>query len=112
RLHIVVQNAESLHRRIGHALGMLPRLDAISEANAQIGNRRIYTKDLLAQHVGAAELTIAVFRGYFLKPFDWGTMSHAPVDLVRDLVPALSDVGDSVPDDLCHFFYACCHKTP
>ena len=80
RLHIVVQNAASLHRRIGYALGMLPQLDAISEANLLIGNRRIYTRELLAEHIRVADLRVNVMKGYFLKPFDYATMSHAPAD--------------------------------
>ena len=108
RLHIVVQNAGSVHRRIGVALGMLPRLDAISEANAVIGNRRIHTREMLHQHVREAGFEAQFVKGYFLKPFDLATMSHACADLVNELIPALYEVGTSVPDDLCCFFYALC----
>ncbi len=108
RLHVVVQNAASLHRRIGHALGMLPRLDAVSETNAFVGNRRIYTTEMLIDHVGSAGLKVEFLKGFFLKPFDNATMSHASVDLANELIPALYEVGKSVPDELCHFFYALC----
>jgi trans-aconitate methyltransferase len=108
RLHVVVQNAASLHRRIGHALGILPRLDSIGEHNALTGNRRIYTKEMLEEQVRSAGLRIEIFRGFFLKPFDYATMSHASVDLVTKLIPALQEVSKSVPDDLCASFYACC----
>jgi hypothetical protein len=108
RFHIVVTNAASLHRRIGHALGLLPRLDAIDQANAAAGNRRIYTKEMLLEQIRAARLRLEVFKGYFLKPFDYSTMSHAGADLARELIPALFEVGKSVPDELCGFFYALC----
>lgn len=108
RLHVVVQNAESLHRRIGCALGMLPRLDAISEANALIGNRRIYTKEILIEHVRSADLKVEFLKGFFLKPFDSETMSRASVDLATKLIPALYEVGKSVPDELCCLYYALC----
>jgi trans-aconitate methyltransferase len=111
RLHVVVQNAESLHRRIGCALGMLPRIDAISAANALAGNRRIYTKEMLIEHVQSADLKVKFLKGYFLKPFDYATMSHARVDLTNELIPALYEVGKSVPDELCLLFYALCVST-
>ena len=38
RLHVVVQNAESLHRRIGKALGCLPSLTHLSAQKRRLGS--------------------------------------------------------------------------
>jgi trans-aconitate methyltransferase len=111
RLHVVVQNAESLHRRIGNALGMLPSLDAVAENMALLGNRRMYTKEMLKEHIQSAGLKVEFVRGFFLKPFDNATMLHVRVDVASELIPALYEVGKSVPDELCCFFYALCVQT-
>jgi hypothetical protein len=47
-------------------------------------------------------------KGFFLKPFDYATMSHATADLSTGLIPALYEVGKTVPDGLCSSFYALC----
>jgi trans-aconitate methyltransferase len=108
RLHVVVQNVASLHRRIGHALGMLAKLDSINGANALGGNRRMYTREMLIEHVRSAGLKVEFLKGYFLKPFDNATMARGLVDFTNDLIPALYEVGKSVPDELCCFYYALC----
>jgi hypothetical protein len=66
---------------------------------------------MLQQQVESAGLRLTTFKGYFLKPFDYTTLSHASANLTNELIPALNEVGKTVPDDLCHLFYACC-KAP
>lgn len=108
RLHVVVQNAASLHRRLGVALGLLPSLESLTEHSRQLAHRRVYTKALLLSHLQAAKFEVLVVKGYFLKPFDYATLRRAKVDLVTQLIPALYEVSKSVPDELCCQLYALC----
>lgn len=108
RLHIVVQNAESLHRRIGVAAGLIPAADHLTEHSIRVAHRRVYTKALLVSHVVAAGFAVQHLQGYFLKPFDNETLQRSDLDFKTQLVPALYEVGKSVPDELCCQLYALC----
>ena len=76
RLHVVVQNAESLHRRIGHALGRLPSLTHLTEKSLASGHKRVYTKSALLQEIEAAGYEILECEGFLLKPFDYDSLSR------------------------------------
>jgi len=67
RLHLIVPNADSLHRFVGVAMGMLPERTALSESDHRIGHRRVYTIDTLLADVEAAALTSLHWQGIFLK---------------------------------------------
>ncbi len=105
RLHVVVQNAESLHRRIGHALGRLPSLTHLTEKSLASGHKRVYTKSALLQEIEAAGYQILECEGFLLKPFDYDSLSRLDVPLVDELFPALFAVGRDVPDELCCQLY-------
>jgi len=65
---IVVPNAESLHRRVGVALGLLERVTDLSEADRYIGHRRVYTVDELLGQLRQTGFEIVDWGGVFLKP--------------------------------------------
>ena len=108
RLHVVVQNAESLHRRIGKALGLLPSLAHLSQASIASGHKRVYTKAALLEHLELVQFQVLSCRGFLLKPFDYENLNRLDVPLVSDLLPALYQVGQEVPDELCCQLYALC----
>jgi SAM-dependent methyltransferase len=105
RLHVVVQNAESLHRRIGKALGRLPSLTHLSEQSVASGHKRVYTKPALLQDLEAGGFQVLECDGFLLKPFDYDGLSRLAVPLADQLVPALFEVGREVPDELCCQLY-------
>jgi trans-aconitate methyltransferase len=108
RLHVVVQNAESLHRRIGFAAGLLPAIDHLSDHSIRLAHRRVYTKERLLSDLASAGFIVRYFKGYFLKPLDMKTLQHSDIDFATQLVPALFEVGKTVPDELCCQLYALC----
>ena len=109
RLHIVVQNAESLHRRLGVALRLLSTAQQLSEHSISVAHRRVYTKALLQSHLTDAGFRIDIFEGYFLKPFDYATLGRTDYDFSTQLVPALFEVGKQSPTEFCCLFYVLCH---
>jgi 2-polyprenyl-3-methyl-5-hydroxy-6-metoxy-1,4-benzoquinol methylase len=102
-LHIVVPNAESLHRRIGVALGMLRRLDELNEGDRAMGHRRVYTWDLLKAHIEEGGLQIVAREGNFLKPLSNAQMERWP----QALREAFRAVGRDLPQ-LCAEIYTQC----
>ncbi|HEV3304297.1 MAG TPA: methyltransferase domain-containing protein [Planctomycetaceae bacterium] len=105
RLHVVVQNAESLHRRIGQALGHLPSLTHLSQKSLAAGHKRVYTKLTLLQDLEAAGYRVRECEGFLLKPFDYDSLGRLDMPLVEELFPALFAVGRDVPDELCCQLY-------
>lgn len=93
RFHVVVPNADSLHRHVGVAMGILPERTALSDSDHRIGHRRVYDVDTLRADVAAAGFAVAHWQGVFLKVlanrqmlgWDW------------DLVHALHEVGQRFP---------------
>jgi SAM-dependent methyltransferase len=69
RLYINVPLANSLHRLMGVELGMIARPDALSETDLAYGHCRVYSTDLMREHVESAQLRIDFEMPYYLKPF-------------------------------------------
>ncbi len=105
-IHIVVPNADSLHRRIGVAMGMIPSVTSLSERDHKYGHKRVYTRALLEEHVRAAGLRISEIVGIYLKPLANAQMEQWP----RDLVDAFYQVGKQFPD-ACAELYLKCEKS-
>jgi 2-polyprenyl-3-methyl-5-hydroxy-6-metoxy-1,4-benzoquinol methylase len=100
-LHIVVPNAQSLHRRIGVYMGMLDRPDALSERDHKYGHRRVYDADLLRQHLSEAGWQTEQIIGVFLKPLSNAQM----LEFQPDLLEALFEMGRELPH-YCAELYA------
>lgn len=94
RIHILVPNARSLHRRIGQKMGILKHLTDFSENDKRIGHRRIYTVETLRRDIQKAGLKVKFSTGIFLKPF-----SHSQMNKVdRKVWDALFEIGKELPD--------------
>jgi 2-polyprenyl-3-methyl-5-hydroxy-6-metoxy-1,4-benzoquinol methylase len=94
RVHVVVPNADSLHRRIGVAMGVLGRVDELSERDRRFGHWRVYRKSLLFEHLEAAGLSPVNFEGVFLKPLSNAQLAGWD----QRLLDAFDQVGRALPD--------------
>lgn len=104
-VHIVVPNADSLHRRLGVAMGLLPTTDALNERDRALGHQRVYNRERLRRDVAAAGFRILHEDSIFLK-----ILSNAQMEkLDRRLIEALFTVGREAPE-LCTNLY--CHAAP
>jgi len=103
RIHIVVPNAESLHRQVGMAMGLIGRLTELNPADSAIGHRRVYSWDTLAADIAGADLKLATMEGILLKPLSNTLMETWP----RDLRAAFFQLSSLVPR-LCSEIYAVC----
>jgi len=102
-IHIVVPNAESLHRRVGLRMGLLSRLDQLNSSDLAIGHRRVYTWDSLTADVTGAGLTVISIDGILLKPLPSALMESWPPDLRA----AFFELSDLTPR-LCSEIHAVC----
>ncbi len=102
-IHIVVPNADSLHRRIGVAMGMIPSVTALSERDHKYGHKRVYTRALLEEHVRAAGLSVEFVTGIYLKPLSNAQMEKWP----RELVEAFYKVGPQFSDACAEIYLKC-----
>ena len=104
-IHIIVPNAESLHRRIGQKMGILKELVDFSEGDKKLGHRRVYTEELLENDIKSAGLKIIKSEGIFLKPFSDSQMEKFD----GKILDALFEVGKELPD-YCSTLYLICKK--
>jgi 2-polyprenyl-3-methyl-5-hydroxy-6-metoxy-1,4-benzoquinol methylase len=93
-LHIIVPNAESLHRRIGKAMGIIKELDELQEHDYRIGHRRYYSIKSIIKDINQAGLKIVVKEGLCLKPLPNEQMQKLSEKLIR----AFFIVGKELPD--------------
>ena len=96
---VAVPNAESLHRRFGHAAGLLSDITALSQADLDFGHRRYFTVRTLSQLVEASGYSIQKTEGLFLKPIT--TQQICDLRLPQATLQAMMIVGVDYPE-LCN----------
>jgi SAM-dependent methyltransferase len=94
---VTVPNADSIHREVGVAMGMLASVTELNEADHRIGHRRVYTRDTLLADVAASGLRTQHVGGVFLKPLSNGQIE---TQWDEDLIQAFYEVGKLHPE-LC-----------
>jgi len=107
KLHVIVPNAKSLHRRVGVALGMIAEVDALSERDHRLGHHRVYRRSLLVEHLSEAGFAVSHFEGVFLKPLANSQLE----DWDQRLLDAFNEVGTRFPE-LCAEMYAVAEPRP
>lgn len=76
RVHVTLPNPRSLHRLVAYEMGLIDRLDALSERGARFGTRRALDADALAALAAAAGLRVVERGGIFLKPLPNDAMAQ------------------------------------
>ena len=96
---LTVPNAESLHRRLGHAAGLLPDIYALSSADLEFGHKRYFTLESLVTMVQGEGLEIRKVEGLLLKPIT--TQQMLDLNLSEAILQAMLKVGVDYPE-LCN----------
>lgn len=105
RLHIVVPNARSLHRRIAYYMNLIEDVHELSDRDRLFGHTRVYDKECLFDELKECGFDILHWEGIFLKPFPNDLMS--PLD--EGIIRGLYQMGRELPD-YCAHIYALCTK--
>jgi SAM-dependent methyltransferase len=96
RCYVAVPNAESLHRRFGHAAGLLPDLVALGDADKAFGHMRLYTAASLSKELDDCGYRVVAREGIFLKPFTAGQI--ASLNLKAEILDGMCKVGVGYPE--------------
>lgn len=106
RLLIAVPNANSLHRLVGVKMGMLLHKDALNEQDILLGHQRVYTPELLKQHVREAGFNLTHFGGVMVKPISNRQIEQQWSD---ELIDAFFALSEDMPE-LCSEIYIVAEK--
>lgn len=95
RLIADVPNANSIHRHVGVAMGLLPEPTALNDADRSIGHQRVYTPERFRREFTSLGLEIVAEGGVFMKP-----LSNAQLEkmLTPEQIQAFFAVGERFPE--------------
>lgn len=102
-MFIAVPNACSLHRRLGHAAGLLPDMYALSAADLALGHRRYFDVDRLRDLVQACGYRVQRSQGLLIKPFTTGQLAR--LNLTPAIWQGLQGVACDYPELSNSFFF-------
>jgi len=100
QVFICVPNCMSLNRRAGYEMGLLESYDKFAPKDILVGHRRLYTVEMLAEHIEEANLVLDEMRGIYLKPLAESQM----INLGMDAVKAFYLLGEDAPQYCANLF--------
>lgn len=95
KIFIAVPNAESLHRRIGFAAGMMESIVTLSKYDLELGHQRYFTLSSLLDLVKEADLKVENVSGLMLKPITTAQMSQ--LKFSDEIVEGMNKVAEEYP---------------
>jgi 2-polyprenyl-3-methyl-5-hydroxy-6-metoxy-1,4-benzoquinol methylase len=93
KIHIIVPNAHSLHRKVMVRQGELSDLYALRDRDHQVGHVQVYDKETLESDVRKSGLRIAHSSGFFVKPVSTSQMGDISMDPKHPFVKACYVAG-------------------
>ena len=109
RIFLAVPNGNAASRQIAVKMNILPRLDALSDADRKHGHRRVYFLDTLVDDARQAGLTLQQTGGVFFKPlanFQFDALTNGPL-ISSDFMEGCYALGKEQADQ-CASIYAIC----
>ena len=101
RVLIAVPNANSIHRLVGVKLGMLAKKDDLNEQDVLLGHKRVYTPELLKDHVEKGGFKVIKYGGLMIKPI---SNRQIEKEWSQELINAFFALSEDLPD-LCLEIY-------
>ncbi len=97
-VHVNVPNAQSLHRKLAKAMGVIESEKQLTERNRQLAQYRVYDFDSLIELAGASGLRVIEKGGYFIKPFTHAQMESIAGVLSAAMLDGLWQLGREMPE--------------
>jgi SAM-dependent methyltransferase len=97
-LHVSVPNANSFHRRLAQAMGLISNLTELSARNIKLDQRRVFDLDELAAQIRGAGLRVTETGGLLVKPFTHAQMESLGPILSRQMLDGLDALARTHPD--------------
>lgn len=92
-LVVSVPNSESFHRRLAVLMGLQPTLDTLSPRDHLVGHQRVYSREMLLDHIDEAGFEVIAQKGFLLKALPNSMMA----DFSPELIQALYKIADELP---------------
>ncbi len=96
KIIVVVPNQNSIHRQLAVLMGLQPSLDTLSKRDLLVGHQRVYSLQLLEQHIREAGLHPNNSTGFFLKVLPNSMM----LDYSHELLLGLNAISEALPSDM------------
>jgi 2-polyprenyl-3-methyl-5-hydroxy-6-metoxy-1,4-benzoquinol methylase len=107
RLHVVVPNALSLHRKIAYSMGIIKDVHELSERDKMFGQKKeVYDKETLLSELTECGYRISHLEGIFLKPLPNVMMMNLNEKIIRGFY----EISKELPDYCAHIFATCEQK--
>jgi SAM-dependent methyltransferase len=106
QLIVTVPNADSMHRRVGVALGLLDRTDDLNAGDRALGHRRVYRASSLSSELASAGWRCESFGGFHLKVVSNAQMA----DWSIELLDAMFEVSLGLPPECAADLWAVCRS--
>lgn len=108
-VHINVPNANSIHRRLGKAMGMLSDVHDMSRANMVMQQHNVFDMGRLEKLLANNGLAVIEKGGYFVKPFSHAQMYEMIKKGILDdkVLDGLYRLGEELPEFGSEIFVNC-----
>lgn len=103
RCFVAVPNGESLHRRLGHAAGLLDDLMALGRGDRELGHERLYSLSSISSELKRAGYSATRKEGIFLKPLT--TSQLESLHLEQKVIEAMCKIGIDYPELSCALLF-------
>lgn len=103
RCFVAVPNGESLHRRLGHAAGLLNDLMALGTGDLELGHQRQYSQATLTDELQRAAYRVVRKEGIFLKPLTTSQLQSLQLD--EKIIQAMCTMGIDYPELSCALLF-------
>ena len=97
-LHVNVPNAQSLHRQMAMAMGLIPTLDTFGERNTVLQQAHVFSPERLNELLKLHGFLPIAQEGYLLKPFTHPQMEVIWPHLPEQAFAGLFALGQQYPD--------------
>lgn len=106
RLHIIVPNANSLHRRVAYHMGIIKDVHELSDRDLLLKHERVFDKESLFKEIKENNLDIKKYEGIFLKPLPNAMM----LNLNQEIIYGFNEISEELSDFCAHIYVICAKK--
>jgi 2-polyprenyl-3-methyl-5-hydroxy-6-metoxy-1,4-benzoquinol methylase len=103
KLHIIVPNANSLHRRVAYHMGLIKDVHELSDRDRLLKHERVFDKDILYDEIQENGFKITHWEGIFLKPLPNSMM----MKFNNDIIKGFNGISNELPDYCAHIYTVC-----
>lgn len=97
-LHVNVPNANSLHRQLAVAMGLMPHTQVLTERNQTLQQSHVFSMASLQELLKKTNFLPIANTGYFLKPFTHQQMMQVWPHLPENCFEGLYTLGQHYPE--------------